>query len=149
MRLKNCEQIWHGFRVHHRHLLLMMVFYCPLAFRHKKGEYIWDVFDTCTCFCFQGERFIFCWLEFVELFRLYLGTSLCTLPFLALAIFVLPCWVTHDRGSIFCCFLFQTAYWFMFMSTSLIYIFIVCCLKSRFYFSLLVFFSTHVVMHFV
>ena len=28
------------FRVLHRHLLLMMVFYCPLAFRHKKMEYI-------------------------------------------------------------------------------------------------------------
>ena len=28
----------------------------------------------------------------------------------------------------------------MFMSSSLIYVFIVCCLKSRFYFSLLVFF---------
>ena len=31
----------------------------------------------------------------------------------------------------------------MFMSSLLIYVFIVCCLKSRFYFSLLVFFSTH------
>ena len=30
--------------------------------------------------------------------------------FLALTTLVLPCWVIHDRGSIFCCFLFQTAY---------------------------------------
>ena len=28
------------FRVLHRHLLLMMDFDCPLAFRHKNGEYI-------------------------------------------------------------------------------------------------------------
>ena len=49
---------------------------------------------------FSGEVYFF-WLELVELFRLYLGVSLCTLPFLALATFVLPCWVIHDRGSIF------------------------------------------------
>ena len=60
-------------------------------------------------FIFRG-RVYFCWLELMELFRLYLGASLCTLPFLALATFVLPCCVIHDRGSIFCCFLFQTAY---------------------------------------
>ena len=34
------EQIWHSFGVPHHHLLLMMDFDCPLAFRHKKGEYI-------------------------------------------------------------------------------------------------------------
>ena len=51
MRLEDCEQIWHGFRVLHRHLLLIMVFDCPLAFRHKKGEYIFES----TMFCFQGE----------------------------------------------------------------------------------------------
>ena len=33
-------QIWHGFSVLHSHLLLMMDFDCPLAYRHKKGEYI-------------------------------------------------------------------------------------------------------------
>ena len=32
-------------------------------------------------FLFLGGEFIFCWLELVELFRLYLGASLCTLPF--------------------------------------------------------------------
>ena len=31
-------------------------------------------------FVFRG-RVYFCWLELVELFRLYLGASLCTLPF--------------------------------------------------------------------
>ena len=40
MRLEVCKQIWHGFGVLHRHLLLMMDFDCPLAFRHKNGEYI-------------------------------------------------------------------------------------------------------------
>ena len=60
-------------------------------------------------FVFRGSVY-FCWLELVELFRSYLGGSLCTLLFLAHATFVLPCWVIHDRGSIFCCFLFQTTY---------------------------------------
>ena len=53
-------------------------------------------------------RVYFFLLELVELFRLYLSASLCTLPFLALATFVLPCWDIHVRGSIFFfdCFLF-------------------------------------------
>ena len=34
------DEIWHGFDVIHRHLLLMMDFDCPLAFHPKKGEYI-------------------------------------------------------------------------------------------------------------
>ena len=38
-----------------------------------------------------GGEFTFDWLELVELFRLYLGASLCTLPFLALATLFLPC----------------------------------------------------------
>ena len=61
---------------------------------------------------FRG-RVYFCWLELVELFRLYISASLCILLFLALATFVLPCWVIHVRGSIFfifLCFLYQTAY---------------------------------------
>ena len=80
MRFVVCEQIWHSFEVLHRHLLLMMVFDCPLAFRHKKGEYIL-VFALVLVFFFSGGEFIFCWLELVELFRLYLGASLCILPF--------------------------------------------------------------------
>ena len=51
-------------------------------------------------FVFKG-RVYFCWLELVELFRLYLGASLCILSFLALATFVLPCWDIHVKGSIF------------------------------------------------
>ena len=61
-------------------------------------------------FLFLGREFFFDWLELVELFRLYPGASLCTLSFLALATLFLPCWVIHVRGSIFLCFLFQTAY---------------------------------------
>ena len=40
-------------------------------------------------FLFLGGEFIFDWLELVDLFRLYLGASLCTLPFLALDVFLL------------------------------------------------------------
>ena len=63
-------------------------------------------------FVFRGRVFFFffCWLELVELFRLYLGASLCILFFLAHAIFALLCWDIHVRGSIyiyFLCFMFQ------------------------------------------
>ena len=69
------------------------------------------IFALVLVFVFRGRvYFFFDWLELVELFRLYLGASLCTLPFLALATFVLPYWVIHVRGSIFFMFLFQTAY---------------------------------------
>ena len=40
MRFVDCMQSWHSFDDPHRHLLLMMDFDCPLAFCHKKGEYI-------------------------------------------------------------------------------------------------------------
>ena len=51
-------------------------------------------------FLFSGGEFYFCWLEPVELFRVYLDASL-YFTFLALATLVLPCWVIHVRGSIF------------------------------------------------
>ena len=61
MRLEVCEQIWHGFGVLHRHLLLMMDFDCPLAFRHKKGEYIERCFwNSLYLFFVLGGDFIFC-----------------------------------------------------------------------------------------
>ena len=53
-------------------------------------------------FVFRGRVYFFDWLELMELFRLYLGASLCTLPFLALATLFLPCWVIHVRGSLSC-----------------------------------------------
>ena len=85
MGLEDCKQIWHGFRVPHRHLLLMMDFDCPLAFRHKKRGVHMRCFWMFLAyfvpvFVFRG-RVHFYWLELVELFRLYLGASLCTLPF--------------------------------------------------------------------
>ena len=58
----------------------MMDFVCPLAFCHKKGEYIVEFLSS------RGEYF--CWLELVE-FRLYLGASHCIFIFLSLAIFLL------------------------------------------------------------
>ena len=70
MRFVDYAQSWHSFNDLHRHLLLMMDFDCPLAFRHKKGKYI---FEHCVLFS-GGEQF--CWLELVE-FRLYLGASHC------------------------------------------------------------------------
>ena len=81
----------------------MMDFECPLAFRHKKEEYIERCFwHSLYLFFVLGGDFIFYWLELVELFRLYLGVSLYILPFLALATLFLLCWVIHVRGSLFC-----------------------------------------------
>ena len=63
MRLKDCEQIWHGFEVLHHHLLLIMDFDCPLAFLHKKGKYTYEIFwHTLYLFLFLGGEFIFFWL---------------------------------------------------------------------------------------
>ena len=66
----------------------MMDFDCPLAFRQKKkGVHIrfchtYEMFLAYLyLFLFLGGEFTFDWLELVELFRLYLGASLCTLPF--------------------------------------------------------------------
>ena len=74
----------------------MMDFDCPLAFRHKKGEYF-------VGFCIKGEFYLF-WLELVE-FRLYLSASLCIYLF-----WLLMYWAIHFRGRyIYCfiCFLFH------------------------------------------
>ena len=61
-------------------------------------------------FVLEGEFSLsFVWLELVELFRLYLGASLCTLLFSSChIIFTLlgySCW-----GEFILCFLFQTSY---------------------------------------
>ena len=50
MRFVLCVQSWHSFDNLHRHLLLMMDFDCPLAFCHKKGEYIFELVE----FLFSG-----------------------------------------------------------------------------------------------
>ena len=98
MRSVLCMQSWHSFDNLHHHLLLMMDFDCPLAFRHKNEKYI---FEQCVLFS-GGEHF--CWLELVE-FRLYLGASHCILPILALARFFLFCWAILVRGRYFFCFI--------------------------------------------
>ena len=91
-------------------------------------------------------RVFFFLLELVELFRLYLSASLCTL---ALATFVLPCWVIHDRGSIFFLFLFSNCL-LIYVYEFFIDICLYCVLfEIKILFYLLVFFSTHAVMHFV
>ena len=58
MRFMVCARIWHGFDVLHRHLLLMMNFDCPLAFHHKKGEYIFVLRKHFVLFS-GGELFFF------------------------------------------------------------------------------------------
>ena len=70
-----CERIRRIFDVCLRHLLLMIVSDCPLAFRHKKREYFWTLVED-----FFSKGKCFCLLELVE-FRLYLGASLCMYPF--------------------------------------------------------------------
>ena len=55
MRFVVCKQIWHGFDVLHRHLLLIMDFNCPLAFRYEKGEYIFDLREYFVMFSGGGH----------------------------------------------------------------------------------------------
>ena len=54
---------------------------CPLAFRHKKGEYF-------VRFLFSGGVYLFFGWSLWS-FRLYLGASLCTYAFLALTLFLM------------------------------------------------------------
>ena len=42
MRSVACAHCWYSFEDPHCHLLLMMDLDYPLAFRHKKGEYIFE-----------------------------------------------------------------------------------------------------------
>ena len=67
----------------------------PFGIPSQKGEYTYETYEMFLAyfvFVFVlGGEFTFDWLELVELFRLYLGASLCTLPFLALATLFLPC----------------------------------------------------------
>ena len=147
MRLKVYEQIWHGFGALHRHHLLMMDFDCPLAFRHKKGEYIERCFwhSLYLFFVLRGD-FIFDWLELVELFRLYLGASLCILSFSSCHIVFVGLYMLRGVYFVVLVSNFLLIYDFEFFI-------IICpyclCLKSRFLFFFTCIFSTHVVMHFV
>ena len=99
-------------------------------------------------FLFLGGKFIFDWLELVELFRLYLGASLCTLPFQLLPNCFYLVWLFMLGGV-----------YFMFLVSNCLLIydyefFIVICLycvlfeiKILFFFTCI--FFTHAVMHFV
>ena len=81
-----CVQSWHSFDNPHRHLLLMIDFDYPLAFRHKKGGVHLGFETLVEVFVFRGRFFLS--LELVEI-RLYLGASLCIYLFLALDVFLL------------------------------------------------------------
>ena len=97
-------------------------------------------------FLFLGGDFIFYWLELVELFRLYLGASLCTLPFQLLP----HCFYLVGL------FMLGGVYFVFLVSNLQIYDYeffiIIClyclCLKSRFLLFFTCIFSTHTVMHF-
>ena len=98
-------------------------------------------------FVFRGSVY-FCWLELVELFRLYLGASFCTLPFS-----LLPHWFYLVElfmiGGVY--FIFRVSNCLL---TYVYEFFIDICLycvlfeiKILFFFTCI--FSTHAVMHFV
>ena len=56
-------------------------FWLPFGIPSQKGGVHMRCFWHLYLFWFSGGGFIFCWLELMELFRLYLGASLCILPF--------------------------------------------------------------------
>ena len=133
MRFVVCAQIWHCFDVLHRHLLLMMDFDYPLAFRHKKGEYIFDLREHFVLFS-REEHFIFVgqslWscLDCIQVLHIVLYFfSSCHICFVF-------DWDIHVRRSIFFFALYVSCFNYL-----LIYVFIVCCLKSRIYFICLYF----------
>ena len=100
-------------------------------------------------FLLLGGEFYFDWLELVELFRLYLGASLCILPFYLL---------THCFYLVRL-FMLGGVFFFVFLVSNCLLIYdyeffiVIClycvCLKSRFLFFSTCIFSTHAVMHFV
>ena len=142
MRSVDYAQSWHNFNDLHRHLLLMMDFDCPLAFRHKKGEYIFELVE----FLFSGgEHF---WL--VGACGVQIVSRCFTLYFTFLALAILFVGLFMLRGDTFIAFYVSS------FDCLLIYIyefFIDICLYCVLFeinklFCLLVF-STHAVMHFV
>ena len=67
MRSVPCVRSWHSLD----HLPFDDGVCLPFGILSQKGGVL------CRVFVFRGRVFHFCWLEFVELFRLYLGASLC------------------------------------------------------------------------
>ena len=105
---------------------------CLCQYLTKRGS----TFETFVeVFVLRGR--VFCLLELVEI-RLYLGVSLCIYLFRSWCIFVGLFMIGGDTLIVLyvSCF---TAYWFIFMSYSLIYVFILCWVKSRIYFVYLYF----------
>ena len=93
------------------------------------------------------ETLIFVWLELVELFRLYLGASLCSLSFSSCNIFVVV--GLYMLGGVYFVVLvsnFLLIYDYEFFIIICLYC---LCLKSRFLFFFTCILSTHAVMHFV
>ena len=139
MRFMVCTQIWHGFNVLHRHLLLMMVFYCLLAFRHKKGKYIFVL----------REHFIFVGQNLWSQFRLYLGASHCTLLFQLLPHLFCFVGIFMLGGVYFYLYVSYFNYLLIYVYEFFIDICLYCVLfeiNNLFY---LLVFSMHAVMHFV
>ena len=85
---------------------------CPLAFYHKKEEYI------CSGFLLTGGDFCICGV--CGAIRLYLGALLCIYIFWLMIFFFFFFWVVHDRGRYIddICFLFHIIYRFIFMRYS-------------------------------
>ena len=138
-----CMQSWHNFDDRHCHLLLMMDFDCPLAFRHKKREYIF----RSTVFFFQGVNLFVGWrlwsLDCISVLHI-------VFYFLALATFFLFCWAIHVRERYFfalyvSCFNCLLIYIYEFFIDICLYC-VLFEIKNLFY---LLVFSTHAVMHFV
>ena len=138
-----CTQSWHSFDDRHCHLLLMMDFDCPLAFRHKKREYIF----RSTVFLFQGVNLFVGWrlwsLDCISVLHI-------VFYFLALATFFLFCWAIHVRERYFfalyvSCFNCLLIYIYEFFIDICLYC-VLFEIKNLFY---LLVFSTHAVMHFV
>ena len=102
-----CEQIWGILDGRLRHLLSMMSD-CPLAFHHKKGEYICSGFFFFFFFLIGGY---FCICGACGAIRLYLGASLCIYIFWLMMYFFFV-WVVHDGGRYIddICFLFHIIY---------------------------------------
>ena len=140
-----CVQSWHSFDDPHRHLLLMMDFDCPLAFCHKKGEYIliWALVE----FLFSWGEFLFSFLlELVES-RLYLGASLCIYFFSSCYIFV----GLFMLGGVSFIGLYVSCFngLLIYIYESFIDICLYCVLVEIKNLFCLLLFSTHAVMHFV
>ena len=149
MRFVVYERIWHGFDVLYHHLLLIMDFDCPLAFCHKKGEYILSTYQSILFLFSGGEYFFVGWSLWICL------DCIQVLHFVLLLFQLLPhllCVVEIFMIGGVCLF-----YMFLISNCLLIYVYeflidicLYCVLfgiKILFFFTCI--FSTHAVMHFV